>query len=466
MKKPNILLFLADQHRYDCVGCSNIRAVRTPNIDRLAKEGIVFDNAYCPTPVCAPARQSFMNGMRAESIGALWNFGFVTTNTVQPTDWNIPKSLKDAGYENIFIGAWDVSRIPPEQYGFNVTHLSKQYNKYISEKYPNVQYTNSWFGEVNPVPYSDSRPKYYADRVCEQLDRLKDGDKPWFIWVDGVDPHLPCRPAKEFYDMYAPEDIPPFGGFGDTFQNKPYIQKQQILNWRLENMSWEDWSETVRCYYAMITQIDHSFGIILDKLKECGMYDDTLVIYTSDHGDMCGSHGMIDKHYIMYDDVLRIPMIMSYPKLFKNNSVDYRRCDTFVYNALDIPATICEICKIERNPDCHGRSLLSILKGEKPNKEQFPDYTVSASNGQQFGSFTQRSIRTDKYKYIWNLTDIDEFYNLQTDPYELENLIYDSSYTDIISDLRKLLKKELARCFDPFVKSGWLNRTLEENIKL
>ncbi|HPB18186.1 MAG TPA: sulfatase-like hydrolase/transferase, partial [Clostridia bacterium] len=171
MKKPNILLFLADQHRYDCVGCSNKRAVYTPNIDKLAERGIVFDNAYCPTPVCAPARQSFMSSKRAESIGALWNFGFVNTNTVQPSDWTISKSLKDAGYENIFVGAWDISRTAPEQYGFDKTYLSKEYNRYISVRYPDIKYNNSWFGEMNPIPYSDSRPKYYSDRVCEELDR-------------------------------------------------------------------------------------------------------------------------------------------------------------------------------------------------------------------------------------------------------------------------------------------------------
>ena len=465
MKKPNILLFLADQHRYDCVGCSNKRAVYTPNIDKLAERGIVFDNAYCPTPVCAPARQSFMSSKRAESIGALWNFGFVNTNTVQPSDWTISKSLKDAGYENIFVGAWDVSRTAPEQYGFDKTHLSKEYNRYISERYPDIKYNNSWFGEMNPIPYSDSRPKYYSDRVCEELDRLKNESRPWFIWVDGVDPHLPCRPSKEFYNMYNPSDIPPFGGFEEYFKNKPYIQKQQILNWRLENKSWEDWEETVRCYYAMITQIDHSFGHIIDKLKESGMFDDTLVIYTSDHGDMCGSHRMIDKHYVMYDDVLRVPMIISYPN-FTDNSVTKRKYDTFVYNALDIPNTICDICGLFPNPDTHGRSLADILKGNDPDKELFPDYTVSCSNGQQFGSFTQRSIRTDKYKYIWNLTDIDEFYDLAADPYELENRISESLYKSIISDLRKLMKKELARCQDPFVKGGWLNRTLDEDIKL
>lgn len=465
MKKPNILLYLADQHRYDCVGCSHQRAVYTPNIDKIAQQGVVFENAYCPTPVCAPARQSFMNGMRAESIGALWNFGFIETKTVQPSDWNIVKELKDKGYNNIFVGKWDVSQVSPIEYGFDTVHSAKEYNSYINSKYPQVKYINSWFGEMNPIPYNDSRTKYYADKTCEEIDRLKRENSPWFIWIDGVDPHLPCRPSKEFYEMYDPSKIPPFGGFADDFKNKPYIQKQQVLNWKLENMKWEDWTETVRCYYAMITQMDHSFGLILDKLKESKMYDDTIIIYTSDHGDMCGSHGMIDKHYVMYDDVLRVPMIIRYPYLTAGRSHNNNE-KTFVYNALDIPQTICDICEIPANPDSHGRSLKNILSGKEPDKTQFSDYTVSCSNGQQFGSFTQRSIRNNKHKYIWNLTDIDEFYDLTNDPYELDNRINDVMYKGIIKNLRKQMKMELVRCKDPFVKSGWLNRTLDDDVKL
>lgn len=461
MKKPNILLFLADQHRYDCVGYKN-SDIQTPNIDRLARQGVVFNNAFCPTPVCAPARQSFMSAKRAESIGALWNFSFINSTTIQPDDWNIVRNLKDAGYKNLFIGKWDVSHTSEYDYGFDTVHSSSEYNTFIKQNYPNVEYTNKWFGEKNPIPYKHSRPKYYADKACLELEEMKNSDTPWFMWIDGVDPHLPCRPADQFYDMYKPSDIKPWGSFDDSFTNKPYIQKQQILNWNLENKSWDDWSKTVACYYGMISQIDHSFGLILDTLDKLNMSEDTLVIYTSDHGDMCGSHKMIDKHYVLYDDVIKIPFVMRYPKLIhKKTQIDF-----FVYNALDIPATICDLCGIHMNPKAHGRSLVDMLSKNSFDLDKFPDYTVSCSNGQQFGSYTQRSIRTKHFKYIWNLTDVDEFYDLKKDPYELENKVYEEKYKDTISDLRSKLKKELTRCNDPFVISGWLNRTLDENVKL
>ena len=162
MIKPNILLFLAAQHRYDCVGYKN-SDIQTPNIDRLARQGVVFNNAFCPTPVCAPARQSFMSAKRAESIGALWNFSFINTTTIQPDDWNIVRNLKDAGYKNLFIGKWDVSHTSEYDYGFDTVHSSSEYNTFIKQNYPNVEYTNKWFGEKNPIPYKHISPKNYSD---------------------------------------------------------------------------------------------------------------------------------------------------------------------------------------------------------------------------------------------------------------------------------------------------------------
>lgn len=464
MDRPNILLFLADQHRYDCVGNSHKYPVKTPCIDKLGEEGAIFDCAFSPTPVCAPARQSFLSGSRAESMGAIWNFNFIPTNTIKPTDWNFTTELAKTGYTNVFIGAWDASVYEAEKFGFHRVHSSRDYNAFLKERYPEIKYLNSWFGEECLLPLIDTRVNFFADKACNEIDKLKNDKDPWFIWVDGVDPHLPCRPSSPFFEMYDPKEIPVWEGFSDTFENKPYIQKQQLLNWRLEDKTWEDWSSTVACYYGMISQVDNAFGRIMDTLKKSGQEENTLVIYTSDHGDMCGSHGMIDKHYVLYDDLLHIPMIMKLPKVIKPG----RRIDKFVHNALDLAPTICELCGLDPYDKWHGRSLVPLLDNSKmtDSTAPFEDFIVSSQNGQQFGSFTQRCIRTRTHKYIWNLTDKDEFYDLSLDPGELHNMIYDPRYTDMISSLRKQLKKELMRCKDPFVKGGWLNRQLDENVKL
>ncbi len=454
MKQPNILFFLADQHRYDCTGYARKYPVSTPNIDAIGREGVCFNNAYAPTPVCAPTRQSFLSGRRAEAIGALHNYNFIPTKTLMPEDFHFVKGLKSAGYTTSFIGQWDGSIRPIEEFGFNQVRLGKEYAAFVKEKYPDVKYENSWFGEHNPILLQDSRTHWYAARACEQIQALSGSDQPWFMWMDGVDPHLPCRPSSPFFEQYKPKDAVIWDGFGDRFIDKPYIQRQQILNWRLENRTWENWAPTVAAYYAMISQVDDAFGRVIDALKDSGQYDNTLVIYTSDHGDMCGSHGMIDKHYILWDDVIRVPLVMRLPEKIQPGTV----CEDFVSNALDLLPTFADAAGFEIPENAVGTSLF--------NSENRPDCAVCASGGQQFGAFTQRCIRTKTHKYIWNLTDIDELYDLKKDPGELRNLIKNPDYAYLVALMRKKMKAELVRCGDPYAKAGWLSRQLDEDVKL
>lgn len=250
------------------------------------------------------------------------------------------------------------------------------------------------------------------------------------------------------------------GSFNDTFQNKPYIQRQQLFNWKVENYIWQDWSEIVARYYGVISQVDDAIGKVLNELKELGIEENTIVIYTADHGDMCGGHKMVDKHYILYDDVVRIPLIIKWPGVIKEKG----KCDEFIYNFLDLPPTFLEILGIEPKDFFQGKSILPILKGE--NIDDWRKEVVSTYNGQQFGLYTQRMIRNNKWKYIWNTTDIDELYDMENDPNELINLIHNEEYFETISDLRKKLYEELVSVKDGLVSSPWLRDQLLQNRKL
>jgi arylsulfatase A-like enzyme len=172
---------------------------------------------------------------------------------------------------------------------------------------------------------------------------------------------------------------------------------------------------------------------------------------------MCGSHGMIDKHYVMYDDVLKVPLLISWPGKAASS-----RINKFVSNCLDLPATISDIAGLDLDPG-HGKSLIPLVTGQEQAR---PRYITASSNGQQFGLYTQRSIRTEKWKYIWNLTDTDELYDLENDAGEKNNLINKADSEAVLSELRKLLWEELTRLEDPFVKSGWLKGQLLNNRKL
>jgi len=460
--KPNILIIVADQQRYDCLGYAGVYPVKTPNLDRLASEGAWFTNAYTPIPVCAPARQAFLNGRRPETFGALWNYGIsLEVPALSPKEYSWVRDLKSEGYRTSFIGKWSGNPYyGPEEYGFDDSVGIKEYQIFRKNKYPGHEYKGGWMGEIDPVPYQDNISHWLADRAIEKIEEYSDGKKPWHIRLDFPGPHLPCRPSKEFAQMYKPEDIPPWPSFEDDFHNKPYIQKQLLYNWGIEDYTWADWSSTVALYYATISEIDHAIGRMLQRLEELGQAENTIVIYTTDHGDMCGAHRMIDKHYVLYDDVVRVPLIIRWPGVIPAGIVR----DEFVYQFLDIPPTILEILGREIPPFFIGRSLYRLLKGE--SVEDWRNEAVSTYNGQQFGLYTQRMIRSNDWKYIWNTTDIDELYNLKEDPHELNNLIGKEEYKPILTQLRKKLYETLLQEGDGLVKSGWLKQQLLNNKKI
>jgi arylsulfatase A-like enzyme len=456
--QPNILLIIADQHRWDAMGTSRRFCINTPNIDGLARDGAFFEHAFTPCPVCAPARQSLLSGLAPDSFGALWNNDFIPTPTVRPDDGYFTAALGRSGYRCGLIGKWNSStEFPPSAFGFSDHIGFEEYNKLLSTHYPALTYRNQWFGEPSPVALEDSKTHWMARQACGLMDQYTTQGKPWMVRVDFTDPHLPCRPSQPFASMYDPDALEPWDSFGDTLEGKPYIQRQQLVNWGLEGLKWEDWKTSVAQYYGMVSQIDDAVGIMLGKLASLGQADDTIVIYTSDHGDLGGGHGMLDKHYVLYDDVTRVPFIIRHPPSAKAGV----RVGEYVSNCLDLGATIGDLCAVEVNPG-HGRSLAPLLRGElQPER----DFSVSSSNGQQFGLYTQRCIRTADWLYVWNLTDVDELYSVPADPGQKHNLISDAALADTVADLRRHLHGELIRRNDPFAQTGWLDCQLLEGKK-
>ena len=261
----NVLFIVTDQLRYDCVGAAGIRPVKTPNMDRLASEGLFFENAYTPLPVCAPSRQAMLTGVQPDSIGALFNYNFINTRGADPAVPTWVSELKDRGYRCGFAGHWDASPNGNENaFGYETVFDGAAWSKEIGEKYGPIDYPNSWFGCSNPIAFDDTK----TYRICESSAAFirESAGRPWHIWVDITDPHLPCRPSAPYDTMYRPEDIEPWPGFGDTLEGKPYIQKKQIENWNLEGRTWEEFSHTAAYYYGMISQTDAAVGQLLRAL--------------------------------------------------------------------------------------------------------------------------------------------------------------------------------------------------------
>ena len=457
--KPNVLLIIADQHRRDALGCAGRFGIRTPNIDRLAREGVFFEHAFTPCPVCAPARQALLSGRAPESYGALWNNDFIPTPTVRPDSGFHTAALANAGYRCALVGKWNSStEHTPADFGFGEHIGYGGWNALIAGRYPELRYGNGWFGEPSPTALADSKTHWAAAQACALMERYTAQDEPWFVRVDFTDPHLPCHPSEPFASLYDPDALEPWDSFGDPLEGKPYIQRQQLRNWGLEGRGWQQWKHTLAMYYGMVSQVDDAVGVMLDRLDSLGVAQDTLVIYTTDHGDLCGGHGMLDKHYVLYDDVTWTPLMIRYPQGARAG----HRAGEFVSNCLDLGATIGELCGIPVSVG-HGRSLAPLLRGEA---QQDRSFAVSASSGQQFGLYSQRSIRTREWLYVWNMTDIDELYCVADDPGQQRNRIADPELAETLAHLRKTLYAELLRREDPFAKTGWLDCQMIEGKKI
>ncbi|NBD23346.1 sulfatase-like hydrolase/transferase [Paenibacillus glycinis] len=460
-RKPNILLITADQLRYDCIGSSGKYPVHTPHLDRLAEQSTLFSQAYSHIPVCGPARQSMLHGRRPESFGALWNYdAFLPVGCLRPEQFTWSKALSDDGYATAFLGKWGVNPDKdPTAFGYDAYVGERAYQAFRQSRYPEVAYANGFLGETDPVPLEDAQTHWFAARAIETMATLNEGGKPWHMALHFSEPHLPCRPAGRFAGLYDPAGIPEWDGFRETFRGKPYIQRQQLYSWGIQDYEWKDWAPIVARYYGIISQLDEAVGRVLAALEGSGAADDTIVIFTADHGDMCGSHRMLDKHYILYDDVVRVPFMIRQP----GASGKRKTSPQFVYNLLDLGPTLLElagVAAVSERP-FHGRSLVPLLRSDDgPARDEWRDCVVATYNGQQFGLFTQRMIRTDAWKYVWNLTDVDELYDLKQDPAELANLIGSEAHRGLAAELRGRLYALLRADEDPAVDNEWTRRQL------
>jgi arylsulfatase A-like enzyme len=301
--------------------------------------------------------------------------------------------------------------------------------------------THGLFGDVDAgCPENASSLAWQADQVIEQIGKFRDG--PFFVRWDPPEPHLPCRPTPAFAERFADRAIPPWQSFPDSLKGKPAAQRRQLRIWGLEGWTWEQWLPVVRLYYGIIAEMDHHIGRVLDRLEALGLADDTLVIYSTDHGDYCGGHGQMDKHFNMYDDVTRVPLIIRHPGTRSAGSV----CDAFASNSIDIAATILAAAGIDRPESFVGHDLARMAADTefRPRPHAFAQYF-----GTESGASSIRMLRDRRFKFVYHPTgDCHEFYDLEADPGELCNRIADPALAVEIRRMQAELWHTMKECGD------------------
>ena len=458
---PNILFIQSDQHRYDCLGANGHPLLQTPHLDRLAAEGVRFSHAFTPIPVCVPARNSLMHGNWPTDHLAIANSG---TEAPRPARDGLPSFthvLRDAGYYLGHVGKWQVHPDKgPQAYGFHERVSVSGYEAWrAGQGRPPTPREQGWFGELDPhIGPEESRLAWGADQVIQLLEQCATKDAPFFLQWDTNEPHLPNVLPEPFHSMYPPESIAPWPSFPDPLAGKPYVQGQQRRTWQIEGWTWREWAPVVSRYLGTVSLLDAQVGRLLGALDRLGLAEDTVVVYSTDHGDMCGGHGMVDKHMVMYDDILHVPLIVRWP----GHAAPGTTCDAFVSHAIDLATTFCALAGASAPETFCGASLLPLLAGEGDNGRQD---VLSMYHGNQFGLYSERAVRDRRHKYVWNAAAEDELYDLELDPGELRNLATEPAYRHELDRLRHRLVAWMESIRDPLL-NGWTRKQLLEGLSI
>lgn len=427
MRKANLLFLMTDQQRADTIEAHTV--CRTPNLEKLAEGGARFNRCYTTNPICSPARASLMTGMLPHTHGMVDVTHAVPDyrarfNTNLPV-W--PRLLQNAGYAMAYFGKWHVERSNRlENFGFDIYEV-KQYHQKIglveveedlSERRMVRQkgYKDFLLCGVNDGPL-EALPEYqmYSDGIAFLQKAAADPQRPWALFLSTEAPHDPYVAPRIYFDRYDLGAIPRPANFDDDLVGRPAIYRRIQSVW--QDLSWEDFAMATACYYAGCTMIDDQIGRILAVLEDLGMAENTIVVFTSDHGDYMAEHRLMLKGIPAFEGAYRVPLILNGPGIPAGQEIEQ------IVSLLDLAPTLAGLTLNAEFP-CHGRSLLPLLRGAKAswNSEAFAE-----CHGQRF-NYTQRILWRGSDKYVFNGFDEDELYDLVADPQEMTNLVHDPAY--------------------------------------
>ena len=458
---PHIILIMTDQQRADAIGCMGNDAVISPNLDALAAEGTLFMNGYSSCPSSTPARAGLLTGLSP------WHHGLLGYGKVSPEyKYEMPQMLKDAGYYTFGIGKmhWHPQRV---KHGFEGTLLDESgrvedenftsdYRQWFQTKAPgrNPDATGIGWNDHTASIYKlpeNLHPTYWTgEMACELISNYDPTNKPLFLKVSFARPHSPYDPPQRYLDMYEDALIPdPAIGDWCGKYAKKLNPEETAQDAPYGNFGNEYARNSRRHYYANITFIDEQIGRIIQTLKEKDMYNDALIVFISDHGDMMGDHYHWRKTY-PYEGSTHVPYIVKWPSV---DHVTPGKTDAPV-ELRDILPTFLDAADVTIPTDMDGRSLLPLAKGMETTWRKYLDleHATCYSDDNYWCALTDGKI-----KYIWRIhTGTEELFDLTQDPQELHNAVNDKKYRKQLTEMRNEMIRHLSERGEEFVKDGRL----------
>lgn len=448
--RPNLVIFLGEGLRYDELSCMGNNLVQTPNMDRIAREGMTFGNSFVTNALCLPSRASMLTGLYSHSTGTVGNEASRRQDGAKdgPIPHSIPlftELLHEAGYEVGFFGKAHVNKGLTDRYwdyyfGFN--GRTDYYNPLLTEGIAGK------FSE--PKRYEGYLDDVVADRALEWMEQKR--DKPFCLLMNPFAPHAPFYRPRRYLDLYNGVKIPKPATFDDDLKGYPGKPRafaeanNKIGTTWLSDDDPRTLEEVVKNHYAGVVDNDDNLGRIIELLERSGKLDDTCVVVTSDHGFFLGEWRMYDKRF-MHEPSIRVPFMVRYPQMVKAGTTS----DKMTLN-VDIAPTLLELAGVPVPASMHGRSLVPLLKGESVENWR-KDWLYEYYEYPQWEHVRpHRGVRTERHKLIhyYKLADFPdepeefELYDLQKDPGELNNLYGQSGYAALtrqllgrISELRK-----------------------------
>ena len=449
--RPHILIIHVDQHRADCIGAYGNSDVKTPQIDQIARDGVLYQNSFCPYPVCTPSRYSLLSGRFVHDHGG-WN----NRSTLLPRIATFPKILRAAGYRTAAVGKMHFHPTYLDV-GFDHMTLAEQdgpgrwdddYHRYLMQnglvdrndledqraEYRRLAPQSYWDtcgALVSNLPEQHHSTTWIADRALETL-AAWESDGPSLLMVGFIKPHHPFDPPSPWQEMYDAERLTLLPGWIDQSLprdldfSRGYFPNAELTEAKVRRV--------MAYYYATISQIDHHVGRMIESLKAKGLYDRTLILYTADHGDYVGFHHMLLKGNYMYDPLVRVPLMIKWPKSARAGTVSQE-----MVSNIDLAPTLCRAAGCLPAPEMKGRDLHAGPEGERL---VFAEHIMGREI--MVRSRTRKLILAAPQKE--NL-----FFDLERDPLEMNNLVGSPEYRDEIQRLENALIAW--RCKDPAPKA-------------